>query len=223
MEDITRRRLYKKRQRRTPRRIALVLGIAIMGAGAAYVFTQSGLQQGCPYTSSAQAGLSADLMPMTEPICDDAIEGVWEGSQYLHGHKYLFTLDVARKAKGSPMLVGTITSHYWDTSNHNAYSNVPPECDPSHQNNQILVSMAAEGSFHNNNFVFEGKSWELEKEACGKFSGDYLPDSFTGFLQGNSSILSINNDGMNPTTKVGLRRVSCESTQKTSTNRGCKH
>jgi len=209
MEDITRRRLYKKRRRKMPRRIALLAGLTVMSGAFAYVAMCPGVKQSCPYS----ANNGPKLMPMSGPACDDAIEGVWEGTQYLYGHKYLFTLDVKRTSPNSPHLTGTISSHYWQTSSANASAKTPPTCDESNPVNQTVIAMNASGSFHNNNFVFEGKNWELKEQTCGTFGGGYYPDGFTGFLQGSDTILTINNDGSNPTTRVGLRRISCGENQ----------
>ncbi|MEL6177883.1 MAG: hypothetical protein AAFS10_02975 [Myxococcota bacterium] len=190
------RALWRPSERRRRRRKLWVVCACIAGLFA--------LQ---PALAPASVEEQRKRLPPPARDCDDPIAGVWMGHQLLNGYWYRFTLDIERPTLGAEALTGTIESHYWNDL-ESRYE--PPACDGVNFHNQVIVDMPAEGSFHDNVVQFYGTSWSLREEVCGRFSGAYYPDGFSGALiHEGTEFHSQNNDGHNPVTTVVFRRIRC--------------
>ena len=151
-------------------------------------------------------------LPPPARDCDDPIAGVWMGHQLLNGYWYRFTLDIERTSPGAETLTGNIESHYWNDL-ESRYE--PPACDGVNVHNQVIVDMPAEGVFRDNAVAFTGTSWSLREEVCGRFSGAYYPDGFSGqLIHEGTEFHSENDDGHNPITTVVFRRIRCRDVDR---------
>ncbi|MEO1268491.1 MAG: hypothetical protein AAFX99_10360 [Myxococcota bacterium] len=198
------KRIYKRRKRKKLRRLALLTGLLGLGTLGLYALVSSGYECGC--TADKEA-LDATPAPSA---CTDEVTGTWVGEQRLNGYTYRFTAEIERAtwSADSNQLVGTITSDYWMDREGTSSIHTPPTCTDTAE--RMVIAMPATGSIEGNQITFKGQSWSLSQEVCGSFDGGYFPDGFTGTLDTNEGISSINNDGFNTPTHVNFERVRCQ-------------
>ena len=190
------RLLMSRRDRAARRRWPLVLSIVV----SLLMLLRPGL-------APASVEEQRKRLPPPARDCDDPITGYWMGHQLLNDYWYRFTLDIDRLEPGGEELVGKIESHYWNNL-ESKYE--PPSCEEK-RHNQVVIDMNAGGRFEKNAVAFLGKDWTLKEELCGRFSGAYYPDGFSGeLIHEGTEFHSINDDGHNAITTVVFRRIRCK-------------
>jgi hypothetical protein len=128
------------------------------------------------------------------------------GYQYLNGYLYRFTLTIRREKPGEPKIAGEIESHFWASRDGRTQ---PPTC-AENTGEELIIDMPAEGTFEDKRISFIGQSWSLREVICGRYTGAYYPDGFSGkLIPDGTEFHTENDDGYNPVTTVVFRRIRC--------------
>lgn len=145
-------------------------------------------------------------------VCTDPIAGIWKSHTYFPEHYTSwteFTLEIRRVPGEEGALRGKITNHSWVGGPEAAQ---PPVCDDTLR---YVVSMDAVGTVGEGGALAFGGvgDWRLDEVLCGRFTGGYNLDQFTGLVdQEIQEFQSVNNDGgISVDEPTVFRRVRCLS------------
>lgn len=152
----------------------------------------------------------ARLPPPAE--CQDPVEGIWLAHHFTARQRqwYLFTLTIRRTEPKSPTLKGEIESHFWDGGPKDLRPPLP--CKPGVD--EQIVDMPAKGLYDGTKVQFGGTSWKRRPAICGRASGTYYADSFSGVIDPKTQeFQSVNNDGGPAVNEPTVfRRIRCFET-----------
>jgi hypothetical protein len=147
-------------------------------------------------------------LPPPAADCSDPVEGVWLALTYagFQSTWYEETLNVRRKAPGSPQLEGIMTAHFWRGS---PTDKAPPPCGLLGVEATVIMPDAT-GKAEGQNIEFGATKYKWDKIACGR-PGIYNPDHYSGTIDpALQEFQSVNNDGGEMVNEPTVfRRISC--------------
>lgn len=179
----------------SPRARAWIFAFVIsMGPGLARV------------ASATVAEQRARLPPPAD--CEDPVTGTWMAHTYSDNLRMWteWTLTVGRDPAEREKLTGRIVNHSWDGPKADPK---PPLCTGRLR---AVISMDAEGKVEDGVIHFFGVGeWRLDEVLCGRWSGGYNLDHFSGQIDDAlHEFQSVNNDGgMAVNEPTVFRRVRC--------------